>query len=239
MKNFISKKELEILLSKLIKFEDLDEKNVFLEQYSTDSIVASEFLWYIFMNEYSDFENNVFEGFIDLGSGTGILGLGLLFFGFKIVFVEKDVNAINVLKQNLNFIFEEYEEYFKINNIDVKNNFVILNEDVNFLDENFFEKYKNFYVVMNPPFGVKVKHADKNFLKVAFNFNKIYSIHNFNFSSKSFEDKFFSFLDSFCKEYEFNYFVLFKKDFVLKKQFSFHKKPKKSIKIIVLLFKKE
>ncbi len=233
MKNFISKKELEIILSKLIKFEDLernDKNSILLEQYSTNDIVASDLLWHIYMNE----KNN--KNFIDFGCGTGILGIGLLFFDFKIVFVEKDINAIEVLKQNLNFIFKEYEEYFKINNIDVKNNYVIINKDVNDLDEDFFLKYKSFFVVMNPPFGVKVKNADKNFLKVAFNFDKVYSIHNYN---DSFKQKFFSFLDSFCKDYGFNYKVLFKKDFVIKKQYSFHKKSKKTIGVIVILYEKK
>ncbi len=233
---FISKKELEIVLSKLKKFEDEDVKsNVFLEQYSTNDVIASELAWFIFMNDknnlpdkYSDF------GFVDLGSGTGILGISLLFYGFKVIFVEKDVDAVNVLKQNLDYIINKYDEYFKSIDFDVKNNFIIINKDVNDLDENFFINHKNFYVVMNPPFGAvkKNKHADKIFLEKAFNFNKIYSIHNFE------SEKTLNFLKSISNDFNFSFKILFEKNFIIKKQHFFHKKNKKIIKVIVAVFEK-
>ncbi len=236
---FISKKELEIILSKLKKFEDEDVKsNIFLEQYSTNDVVASELAWFIFMNDKMNDKNNMINnadfGFIDLGSGTGILGISLLFYGFKIIFIEKDVNAVNVLKQNLNYIITEYDEYFKSINFDVKNNFVIINKDINDLDESFFVNYKNFYVIMNPPFGAvkKNKHADKNFLEKAFNFNKVYSIHNFE------SEKTLNFLKSISSDFNFSFKILFEKDFIIKKQHFFHKKNKKTIKVIVVLFEK-
>lgn len=136
----MSKKRLAVELSKLKVFEEPDEH---LEQYSTDSDVAAEVLWYAYMN--NDMEGKVVA---DMGAGTGILGIGCLMLGAKkVYFVEKDECAVGLLKENLDYFeFENYE---------------IINKDMALFNK------KPDLVIQNPPFGTRETHADLRFLEKA------------------------------------------------------------------------
>ena len=72
-----SKSSLAVLLSKLKGFETekVSEK---LEQYQTDPEIAAEILWFAGFN--NDISRKVI---VDLGCGTGILGIGALVMGAK------------------------------------------------------------------------------------------------------------------------------------------------------------
>lgn len=152
-----TKKSFAVELSKLKVFLKPKEK---LEQYSTDSEVAAVVLWDAALR--GDIEG---KNVIDLGAGTGILGLGALLLGAKkVTFVDIDNDALNIAKEN-------YET--------IKKDFDIENAEVNFLNldvENLEKKAE--VVVQNPPFGIKDEHADKKFLEKAFTIAPvIYSIH--------------------------------------------------------------
>src|SRR6056297_407091 len=98
----MSQKHLSRLLSKLYDFKDPKLK---LEQYVTNSDVASELLWSADMRGFIK-EKTI----IDLGAGTGVLGIGALLLGAgKVTFLEKDSSAIELLKKNLKLIEQEYE----------------------------------------------------------------------------------------------------------------------------------
>ncbi len=155
----MNKKQLAIALSKL---EDVDEKNVKLEQYKTDSELAALLLWKAFMN--NDIEGKII---VDLGCGNGILGLGaLLLEAKKVYFVDVDEGVIELVEENT--------KDFK-------------NKEIFNLDVNEFNK-KVDTIIMNPPFGVQNEHADKKFLLKAFEIGKkIYSIHKIE--SKDFIEK--------------------------------------------------
>ncbi|MBI2508213.1 methyltransferase [Candidatus Woesearchaeota archaeon] len=146
-----SKKELAKKLSYLDKF---DNPVVNLEQYSTDSEIAAEALWFLHMN-------NGINGKIlaDLGCGNGILGIGCLLLGAeRVYFVEKDKNAIDLAKRNF--------ETLKLRNG------AFVNKDVFEFDK------KVDAVIENPPFGVQEEHADRVFLDAAMKISdKIYSFH--------------------------------------------------------------
>ena len=146
-----SKKELSKRLSYLDKFE---EPNARLEQYSTDSEIAAEALWFLHMR-------NEINGKIiaDLGCGNGILGIGCLRLNAeKVYFVEKDKNALEIAKRN-----------FK--NLKLKNG-IFLNIDVSEFIDNVD------VVIENPPFGVQKEHADRIFLNAAMKVSdSIYSFH--------------------------------------------------------------
>jgi putative methylase len=149
----ISKSKLAITLSKLKLFCDA---KINFEQYPTDSEIAADVIWKAFMN--NEIKN---KNINDLGSGTGILGIGCLLLGAKHVnFVEIDKDAIKILKENLTSL-----------NIN-KKKYSIYNEDINSFN------IKSDIIIQNPPFGSKNKHADKAFLQKAFELsNIIYSFH--------------------------------------------------------------
>ena len=71
--------------------------NVELEQYVTDSISTVDFLYYIAVDQREILDNII----VDLGAGTGRLGLTSLLMGAAYLFaVEIDSEAIKILKNN-------------------------------------------------------------------------------------------------------------------------------------------
>lgn len=147
----LTKKQLAIQLSKLAVFE---KPNVRLEQYPTDSEVASIILWDALMKG-----DIVGKKIADLGAGTGILGIGALLLGAEhVYFVEKDSNALETLRANLLPLRVQ--------------NYTILQMDVSAFQDIVDT------VFQNPPFGTKQAHADKPFMEKAFSVGKrVYSFH--------------------------------------------------------------
>jgi putative methylase len=190
----ITKKQLAIILSRLKTFE---KPELMLEQYPTDSEIASEILWTAFMkNEIQD------KKIADLGSGTGILGIGALLLGAKeVYFVDVNTEAMGILKENLKNTKKEIE-------LMGKSHFLI--QDI----ENFDEKVD--LVIQNPPFGTKNEHIDKKFLEKAFSISsKVYSFHKT--SSKKF-------IEAISCDNGFKILQIWNFDFPIKSIFTFHKK---------------
>jgi putative methylase len=156
----MSKQNLAVELSKFAVFDDAKQQ---LEQYSTDSETAASILWDARMQEWIQGKY-----IIDLGAGTGILGLGCLLLGAKkVIFVEKDKDSIEVLKKNIQTLQDEFE-------IDAE--IIIQNKDIVDLSANSFEMAD--LVVQNPPFGTKEKNADALFLEKAMLLsNKVITMH--------------------------------------------------------------
>ncbi|MAE42436.1 DNA methylase [Candidatus Woesearchaeota archaeon] len=195
-----SKGALAVALSRL---EGFIEPKVRVEQYVTDAEVAAEVLWNMGLR------GDVGKVSVDLGCGTGILGIGLMLLGkVRVLFVDSDKGALEVAKRNLKKIQSEYkvlgEAEFLLQ--DVKD----FNENVNL-------------VVENPPFGVKNKHADRVFLKKAFEVgNVVYSFHK----SESRE-----FISKFSSENGFKVTNIFDFEFPLKATLSYHTRKIKRIKV--------
>lgn len=198
-----SKSKLAILLSKLRVFEDPKLKS---EQYTTDSEIAADVLWQAYY--LGDIENKTIA---DLGSGTGILGLGALLLGAKeVFFIENDKNPVKTAKENLKFLEKE-------TSIKLAEKAIFLNKDIN----NFNDKVDT--VIQNPPFGTKQKHADKIFLEKAFSLAKIiYSFHKLETEI---------FVNKISKDYGFEITYLWKFDLPIKATYSFHKKRIHRIKV--------
>ena len=196
MKNKIigSKASLAVALSKLKVF---NAQKVKLEQYATDSEIAATILWLAYMK--GDIEGKIVA---DMGSGTGILGLGALLLGAKqVYFVEIDVEAMAIAKDNYNLIKSEYslagEAVFMLNDITEFDNDVEV-------------------VVENPPFGIKTEHSDRVFLEKAMTLSdKIYSLHKSE-SSK--------FMAAFSKDNGFKVSEELKMEFPLKASLDYHTK---------------
>lgn len=191
----MNKKQLAIKLSRLNGLNDLD---LDLEQYQTDSELAAELVWLAYQNK--DIENKLVA---DFGCGNGILGIGALLLGAKFVhFLDLDKNSLNICKENLDLLkLKDYEI--------ICSNVANFNENVN-------------TVIMNPPFGVQKRKADKKFLEKAMAVsNRIYSVHKIESRD---------FIEKLCSENGFEVLSILERDFIIKKSYKFHKKANYCVK---------
>ena len=150
----LTKSRLAIEISKLDTFYS---QKVRVEQYSTDSEVAATMLW--LAQEMGDITD---KNILDMGAGTGLLGLGTMFFNPKCVtFVDVDQDALDILEKNKEKVSQL---------IDITKNKVICSD---------IKDYSSpaDTIITNPPFGTKTRHADRDFLKKAFKLSStIYSL---------------------------------------------------------------
>ncbi|MCW6168349.1 MAG: METTL5 family protein [Thermoplasmatales archaeon] len=171
MQEIRSKKELEIFLQKL---KGNRAYRIDLEQYPTDTIVASNILNTAYL------DGNIEEKMVaDLGSGNGIFAVGAALLGAKKVYaVESDPTLVEVLKENAKGL-----------------NIEILNEDVSKFNSPVDT------VIMNPPFGSVMTHSDRKFLKKAVeSAGVIYSIHNSK--SSEYVEKFYKAHGEIIRKYK-------------------------------------
>ena len=198
-----SRSELAIVLSKLKTFEN---GKVRLEQYPTDSEVGADILWNAGFRDISG------KVIVDLGCGTGILGIGALLLGAKrVIFIDIDDKVLEVLKENLQFIDDKI-------GMNLMEKSEIICKNVSELST-----IKADLVVQNPPFGVKIKHADRIFLEKAFSIAPVvYSLHKV-------ESK--GFIEAFSKDNGFKITHYWEFDFPLKQTMKFHKKKIQRIKV--------
>lgn len=192
----LSKSSLAVELSRLKVFT---KPKAYLEQYPTDSEVAADVLWNAYM--LGDISGNSVS---DLGAGTGILGIGCLLLGAKSVdFIEIDKQAIETLNENL-LDFEDHT----IHNKNITN----------------YNK-KTDIVMMNPPFGVQKRKADKPFLEKALTTSNI--IYYFA------KPQAITFLRSFIKEHNVKITHEWSYNFPLKATMKHHKNKIRRIEVNV------
>ena len=205
----ISKSRLGIELSKFKVFENPKVRE---EQYITDSEIAAEVLWNAYLLD--DIYGKVS---VDLGAGTGILGLGAALLGAKKVYlVENDSSAVKIAKSNYKML-----DYIGKSESSGEGN---RNSGVYFfnIDINKFN-IKCDTVLQNPPFGTKVRHSDRVFLEKAVTLAKVvYSFH------KS-ESK--AFVEAFAKDNGFRVSHVWDFDFPLKVSMRHHRKPVRKVKV--------
>ena len=178
------------LALRLPKLKRLERYNLELEQYQTESELAADLLWNI--NLQDPIKGKIIA---DLGCGNGIFGVGCLLLKAKSVyFVDKD-------------------------NLDIARNNCHGFKNAKFVNCDILEFNKKVdVVIMNPPFGVQKRKADKSFLETAMKISrKIYSIHKI-------ESK--NFIEKLCKENNFTVKYLMKFKFPLRKSYKFHKKER-------------
>jgi putative methylase len=146
----MKKKDLEIELEKVPKFEDPDPS---LEQYLTPAAIAADVL-------FEAYANGDIKGLkvMDLGCGTGMLSIGSWMLGAGAV-VGYDVSqkAIDLAAAHASSIGAGISFMYS---------------DINDIREEADT------VVMNPPFGCQNRRADRDFLKKAMASSEcIYSFH--------------------------------------------------------------
>lgn len=196
----ISKSGLAVALSKLKTFRKPKPE---LEQYPTESEIAAEIIWFAKMK--GDISGKVI---VDLGCGTGLLGIAALALGAKLLyFVDIDKNALKVAKQNISFIDGKLQKKAKF-----------IQSNVN----DYHQKGVD-VVLQNPPFGTRIKHADALFLEAAFRLAPvIYTFHKLE--TRKFIDKMAA-----KNRYKTTHFWTF--DWPLKMTMVHHKKRIQYIKV--------
>ncbi|MDH7555335.1 MAG: METTL5 family protein [Candidatus Methanosuratincola sp.] len=148
-----SKRELEILLETIREFEG---PNIAYEQYRLPAQLAAEVIWYIEMR-HRDIQG---KRIVDLGCGTGMLTAGAALMGADYV-VGVDIDIGSILKAK-----EACKALSLASAVDFVNSEVSMLE----LDADV--------VVQNPPFGVRVRGADRAFIRKSLEIaSKVYSIH--------------------------------------------------------------
>src|SRR3989338_405469 len=153
MKEIRSKSGLAIVLSKLKGFE---KPKVSVEQYSMDSEIGASVLWNALYN--GDIKQ---KEIVDLGCGTGVLGIGALLLGAKkVYFVDIDEKVIDTAEENLRKVKSEClvagEAVFLC--MDIKNFHM---SEMHGISEHVKNNKKAVFngkadvVIQNPPFGTK------------------------------------------------------------------------------------
>lgn len=204
------------LISIIQNTESFNNPKIELEQYTIDATSAVDIIYFAGL-EFDDITNNIV---VDLGAGTGRLSIASAFFSpYVILSIDLDWDALQVLKVNtisLNLQEKIHPVCSDINNISL----LKLNELGNV----------KITTIMNPPFGVKKKKADRLFLEKAFSFSDtVYSIHLSG-------DKTFHFISNYVKQFEWtvDYFIPF--NMILEKSFKFHDKKAKKIDVTLYRF---
>ena len=191
----MKKKDLEIFLQSLSGFNN---PKIFLEQYVTPPALVAEIVIFAKMNHDLDL---VF----DLGCGTGIIAIASALLDAFSIGIDIDEDALKVARENAV-------------KSDVSVDFVRC--DV----ERFFVRRKG-TVIMNPPFGIQRRHADRKFLLKAFEIAKtIYTIHSAGSEN---------FVKKLAEERGFRVTHVWKYSIPLKRTYSFHEKPYKYIPVEV------
>ncbi|KAL4517990.1 hypothetical protein Ndes2526A_g02356 [Nannochloris sp. 'desiccata'] len=152
-------KELESLMQDIAPFAD---PKVELEQYPTGPHLAARLL-YTVAHSYDEFEGQVVA---DLGCGTAMLSIGAAILGAcHVMGVDLDSDALEIAKENI----DEFEDPpLPIDLIQSSVQALSLQPGL-YADT----------VIMNPPFGTRIKGADMEFLRVAFKISRhsVYSLH--------------------------------------------------------------
>jgi len=212
----ISKKE---LISIIQKTESFTNPKIELEQYCIDATCAVDIIYYAGF-EYNDINQALV---IDLGAGTGRLSIASAFLNAKYVLsVDIDILALNILKRN-------------ILSLELKQIVFPICADIKYFEISKSLLFKDMKIttIMNPPFGVQTKFADRPFLDRAFNFSDIvYSIHLSNPKIHGFIR---NYIESF--NWKIDNALPFKID--LEKAFQFHTQKTKKINVLVYRFIKK
>ncbi|MEI7434939.1 MAG: METTL5 family protein [Methanomicrobiales archaeon] len=147
-------RQLEILLEKVAGFSS---PMAHLEQYSTPAPLAARLLFHAAQNgDITD------KTICDLGCGTGILTIGAALLGAEqVTGIDIDEKALRIARLNA--------EKFAVT--------AIFNQAEITSSTNLPGKWDT--IIMNPPFGAQVVHADRVFIDCAINAgNEIYMIAN-------------------------------------------------------------
>ena len=139
------------LTRKLSKVEGFEDPKISMEQYVTPPDLAADLVFTAYMQ--NDLEGKV----VDLGTGTGILAIGVALLGGKATAVEKDEEALKIAKNNAE-------------KLGVSDLIDFVHSDV----EEFSDECST--VLMNPPFSQHTEEGLKFWSKACEISERVYSI---------------------------------------------------------------
>lgn len=213
----MKKKELVSIIHKTKSFSN---PNVSLEQYCIDAVSAVDILYYAGF-EHDDIKNHIV---VDLGAGTGRLSIIAAYLqALLVISIDIDRSALTILKKNC----VDLNIYHVIHPINANIDQLPFIMDC----ETYFDKITT---IMNPPFGVQTRKADRSFLNSAFDYSDvIYSIHLSNSESRKY-------LKSYIEKNNWKVDDIYSFNMVLEKSFQFHTQKRKEILVdLYRLIKKE
>ena len=213
----LSKKE---LISIIQNTESFNNPKIQLEQYCIDAGCAVDIIYYAGF-EFNDINQSTF--IIDLGAGTGRISIASAFFNAShVLSVDIDINALKILKKN-------------VLSLELSHIISPLCADIEYLEisRRLLPKNMKITTIMNPPFGVQTKFADRIFLKKAFYFSDIvYSIHLAN-------KKVYNFISAYINKLGWKIDNVLPFSMVLERQFPFHTQKTKKINVHIYRFIKK
>ncbi len=169
--------------------------------------------------EFNDIDNRVI---LDLGAGTGRISIACAFLNAsKVLSVDIDPDALEILERN-------------IKALDLDTIIVPICSDVKDLKIEHLKlpKTSKITTIMNPPFGVQKRAADRIFLEKAFNYSDhVYSIHLTGEKTKTF-------LDTFARKNGWQIDYIWPFNMVLENTYNFHSQKTKKIDVSVYRFVK-
>jgi putative methylase len=199
-KYILPRRSIELSLQKIPPFSDPKPK---LEQYTVPAGVAATVLH---IAAYS-FNDIIHRRVYDLGCGTGRLAIGAALLDADIVVgVDIDPEALRTARYS--------SKLLKTNR---KNEWI--QSDIEGIEIPLDT------VIMNPPYGVQVKHSDRRFLKCALKLSRvIYSLHKAGESNRQF-------LTRFIKKAGGVVHQIIPLQMVIPHQFSFHRKKRYQFRV--------
>lgn len=172
--------KLKQLESHLSDVEVFERPKIEFEQYPTSAHIASRML-FTAENTFSDISG---KSVVDLGTGTGMLGIAAVMMGAgHVMGIDVDADALEIAKRNVReILFDEEcsDSSEEEDDGDPVPSFELLHMDVTRIAEMGSLHKCCDTVVTNPPFGTKGKKGiDVEFLRAAFHMstNAVYSLH--------------------------------------------------------------
>jgi len=204
------KKDLERMLEEVPPFPAPKES---LEQYETPAEIAAEMLWMAFMA--GDISGKIV---IDLGCGTGRLATGAALLGARyVVCIDIDDKSLALAEETLRTRGQVPHD--------------IVETDVR--SAAFSRRLGDCTVVMNPPYGVKSRGSDIDFLRRAMELcDTIYSFHKV---SKGLHHV----VSEVAEKYGYEYSSVLIQDFRLRPSMEKHRKRSHYLKVALIIFKRK
>lgn len=208
-------KEIEYLIDSLDAFEN---PVLELEQYPTPAKLLASIMHTIDMSHRS------FEGLTvaDFGTGNGAFAIIAALLGAKVVAFEVDLAAMEIAARNIAEL--ELEDDIDLVHVDIGGE-----EFVDFVREHQGAERPFDCIVMNPPFGTRVKGIDSKFVTHALRLTKesVYSLHKTSTRTH---------LLKVAKASEATMSVVMETKYPIKQLYCFHKQKSKNVEVDVLKF---